>query len=89
MGEWRTTHPLGTPGLVCWEEATTPLHAGTEGLAASAAVVLGIGPEGGLTADEVPATGLAAVSLGPTVLRTETAALVAAAIVMDRLGRLG
>jgi 16S rRNA U1498 N3-methylase RsmE len=42
-----------------------------------------------LTADEVTAAGLPAVSLGGTILRTETAGVVAPALVLHRLGRLG
>ncbi len=89
MGEWTTAFPGAARGVVCWEEATTPLHTAAEELVGAAEVHLGIGPEGGLTAEEVAASGLPAVSLGPNVLRTETAALVAAAVLLDRLGRLG
>ncbi len=51
-----------------------------------------IGPEGGLSDDEVAtfaAAGAAPVSLGEQILRTETAAVVAAALVMHHAGRLG
>ncbi len=51
-------------------------------------VALLIGPEAGFTADELAAARAASVpiaSLGPTVLRTETAAIVAAALVRERL----
>lgn len=54
----------------------------------AAPVTLLIGPEAGFTADEhaqARAAGVPVVSLGPTVLRTETAAIVAAALVRDRL----
>jgi 16S rRNA (uracil1498-N3)-methyltransferase len=57
---------------------------------ARAAWVL-IGPEGGLTPDELErarARGFRTVGLGPTVLRVETAAPVAVALVLDRLGGL-
>lgn len=47
----------------------------------SAAVVV-IGPEGGWAEDELPA-GVTRWSLGPTVLRTETAAVVAAARLLE------
>jgi 16S rRNA (uracil1498-N3)-methyltransferase len=51
-----------------------------------------VGPEGGLSESEVMA--LSALryrqaSLGPSLLRVETAATVACALVLDRLGRLG
>jgi 16S rRNA (uracil1498-N3)-methyltransferase len=76
-------------GVIFWEESTTPARVVLEGLGGHAAIVLGIGPEGGLTAEEVTAGGLPTASLGDTVLRTETAALVAASIVLHHLGRIG
>jgi 16S rRNA (uracil1498-N3)-methyltransferase len=96
--EARADVPKGPIGAVLWEEAEQPLRAvmagwpvdldaGFDGTVAE--IVLGIGPEGGLTAAEVRATGLPAALLGPTILRTETAALVAASVVLHRLGRLG
>ena len=53
-------------------------------------VVLVVGPEGGITSDEVAAfeaVGAVVHRLGPTVLRTSTAGTVAAAIVMANSGR--
>lgn len=50
-----------------------------------------IGPEGGLTPDEIALASGAQwklVSLGPRILRSETAALVGATILMARLGEL-
>ncbi len=46
-----------------------------------------IGPEGGLAADETPRDALL-LGLGETILRTETAAVVAAGIVLDRWRRV-
>jgi 16S rRNA (uracil1498-N3)-methyltransferase len=83
---WAAAFPTGARGAVLWEDATVPLRAVLPDDAAD--LVLGIGPEGGLTADEVTAAGVPAASLGPTVLRTETAALVAAAAVLTLRGRL-
>jgi 16S rRNA (uracil1498-N3)-methyltransferase len=54
-------------------------------------VALLVGPEGGFAADEVAAAqaaGFQAVSLGPRLLRTETAAIVAAALVQGLCGDL-
>jgi 16S rRNA (uracil1498-N3)-methyltransferase len=54
-------------------------------------VSLFIGPEGGLTADEIKvARGYNAqpVSLGPRILRAETAGLVAASAILYELGDL-
>jgi len=55
-------------------------------------VSLFIGPEGGFADEEAALareTGCVAVSLGPRVLRSETAGIVAAALVMHELGELG
>ncbi|MGH8906275.1 MAG: RsmE family RNA methyltransferase [Egibacteraceae bacterium] len=93
VGEWAKAFPAGTPGheihgMCCWEESVTPLREVGVPMDADE-IVLAIGPEGGLCPEEVAATGLPEASLGPTILRTETAALVAASIVLHRLGRLG
>ena len=53
-----------------------------------AEVTLAIGPEGGWTSDELQSfreTGWVAASLGDTILRAETAAIVAAALALDVL----
>ncbi len=55
-------------------------------------VSLFIGPEGGFAEDEVRLArdaGCAPVSLGPRILRSETAGIVAAALVMHELGEMG
>ncbi|HEY5540202.1 MAG TPA: 16S rRNA (uracil(1498)-N(3))-methyltransferase [Coriobacteriia bacterium] len=57
-----------------------------------ARVALVVGPEGGLSAEEVAALvaiGATPASLGPTILRTETAAVVALALAIGALGGLG
>ena len=51
-----------------------------------------IGPEGGFDQAEVQLAvecGIQPVSLGPRTLRAETAALVAATIMLDRWGEMG
>lgn len=51
-----------------------------------------IGPEGGLTEDEVGLArhrGARPVTLGPRILRTETAAIVAGALVLSAFGEMG
>lgn len=56
-----------------------------------ATVHLFIGPEGGFTAEEVALAqehGVRLVTLGPRILRAETAALVAATLVLAALGEL-
>ncbi|MDO4502207.1 MAG: RsmE family RNA methyltransferase [Coriobacteriia bacterium] len=88
---------------VCWEEApqTVNMRQAIEaGLKAwqqepaDARIAVVVGPEGGLTSDEVdlllaanPAARL--VSLGPSILRTETAGIVAPALALYELGGLG
>lgn len=72
---------------VTWEDAGEPLHAVPFGDLAGQ-VTVGVGPEGGLTAQEITLTGLPAVSLGATVLGTGTASVVAPALVLHRLSRL-
>jgi 16S rRNA (uracil1498-N3)-methyltransferase len=65
-----------------------PLEAGPVAAAGLAAVV---GPEGGLTEDELAIcrrAGARAASLGPRVLRAETAALVAVTLLQVRFGDL-
>ena len=55
-------------------------------------VALLVGPEGGLTQQEVALArqhGASVVRMGPRILRTETAAVAAAAVVMYELGDLG
>ena len=56
------------------------------------AASLFIGPEGGFTEDEVRLAreaGCVPISLGPRILRSETAGIVAAALVMHELGEMG
>ena len=80
--------------LLLWEgERSLGLRSYLRGLQlAPEAVSLFIGPEGGFSAEEAALAGDAGcvtVSLGPRVLRSETAAIVAAALVMHELGELG
>ena len=65
-----------------------------ETLAWGGRVAVVVGPEGGLTPDEVDALlacnpRASLVSLGPSILRTETAGVVAPALVLYELGALG
>ena len=75
--------------IVAWEdERQRPLAALAE--VAAAAVVV-VGPEGGLTDDEVAdaeAHGFVPVTLAPRILRAETAAIVAVALCQHRWGDL-
>ncbi len=84
------------PMLVLWEGASPgTLRSGLQALAMAVGsqrrVVVGIGPEGGFTVSEVRlAQGAGAViaSLGPRILRTETAGLVALTAILYELGDL-
>jgi len=58
----------------------------------AARVALMVGPEGGFTEEEVDAAcqnGAVPISLGPRVLRTETCAIVASALILHELGEMG
>ncbi len=75
----------GARALVLHEQAEVPLpQVDLDGVAEVALVV---GPEGGLTEQELVRLGGTAVRLGPHVLRTSTAGAVAAALVSARTGR--
>ena len=81
------------PCLVCWEDAgpSRPLAAALP-TATPDALALVVGPEGGLEAAEVAAAragGAVPVTLGRLVLRSDTAAIAAAAAVAFRYGTLG
>lgn len=81
--------------IVLWEDAgTVGLHAAVSSwvLDDDARVAVVVGPEGGLEAAEVArmeALGATVVGLGPTILRTETAAVVGIALAVFLLGGLG
>lgn len=86
----------GSVVLVCWEEA--PDAPGIAAALAEAAlrdtddVAVVVGPEGGLTEREVAsllASGARVCSLGSTILRTETAGVVATALALYARGALG
>jgi 16S rRNA (uracil1498-N3)-methyltransferase len=76
-------------GFILHEEAEVSLAASLDGqgLSASGTVVLVVGPEGGISEHELAqlqAAGGSAVRLGDTVLRTSTAGVVAASLVLSR-----
>ncbi|MDO8736519.1 MAG: RsmE family RNA methyltransferase [Thermoleophilia bacterium] len=76
--------------VLATEIEATPLGDAAEGIEAPLALL--VGPEAGFSEEEVrrlQERNATFASLGKLVLRTETAALVSAAIVMHRLGRLG
>ena len=92
-----------TAVLVCWEEApqSASLHEAVQGAlletltpADDARIAVVVGPEGGLSEEEVrillasnPRARL--VTLGSSILRTETAGIVAPALTLYELGGMG
>jgi 16S rRNA (uracil1498-N3)-methyltransferase len=72
--------------VVLHENATVPLAAAT--VPDSGEVVVVVGPEGGLTDDELVAFG-SAFCLGPSVLRAATAGVAATAVLLSRTTRWG
>jgi len=83
----------GEDAFVLWESsAAGGLVEALADASGSAAHCLLVGPEGGLTAEEVAAArdhGFREVSLGPLILRAETAAVAAVVLTCASLGRLG
>lgn len=82
------TRVPGALTLVLHESATVPLA--DIGLADAAAVLLVVGPEGGISDEELGAltgAGARTVRLGPSVLRTSTAAAVALGAIGVLTGR--
>jgi len=77
------------PGLIAWEEAEgLTLRGALAGGERPSHISLFIGPEGGFAAEEVEAAqaaGMQAITLGKRILRAETAALVASALVLHEL----
>ena len=75
--------------LLLWEEARAiPLRSALPAAPPAAAAIL-VGPEGGFSeeeADRARAAGFAPVGLGPRILRAETAAVAAAAILAYAFG---
>ncbi|CAM4265824.1 16S rRNA (uracil(1498)-N(3))-methyltransferase [Paenibacillus tarimensis] len=86
--------------LFCYERAGGSASSGLRGLlrdlasldAARPRLLIVVGPEGGFTereAEEAEAAGARLVGLGPRILRTETAAMVALTCIMYESGEMG
>ena len=79
--------------LIPWEgERTRTLRQVLEKVPESKEINLFIGPEGGFAEDEISVAAshrIIPVSLGPRILRAETAGLAAAAAILYELGDLG
>jgi 16S rRNA (uracil1498-N3)-methyltransferase len=77
--------------LLLWEEEQSR-HLRELQISSREPISLFVGPEGGFTAaevDEALALGVQVATLGPRILRAETAAIVGAALVLSLLGDLG
>ena len=73
--------------VVLHEDATTPL--GAVAVPDTGELVVVVGPEGGITDDELAAFGGTPYRLGRSVLRTSTAGVAAAAVLLSRTARWG
>lgn len=77
--------------LVPWEEGGQSLKTILSELPSDGRVAVFIGPEGGLSAEEVELArqhGAEPVTLGPRILRTETAGLATAVAILFQLGEM-
>lgn len=86
------SHLTDRKGLLFWEEEGTGLSKALDGLKGSGSIVIAVGPEGGFTREEVrlaESRGFLTASLGKRILRAETAAVSAMAIVQFSLGDIG
>ena len=92
LAEWLAAAEAADLALCLWEGDGTPLGRLLASAATPRTAMIVIGPEGGLARDEVEAAtahGLTLASLGPRILRTETAGPAIAAILQSRFGDLG
>jgi 16S rRNA (uracil1498-N3)-methyltransferase len=84
--------PAQDAAWVFWEGGGQPLAAAGREAGARARLLLLVGPEGGFTSEEVARAGAAGarrVSLGPRILRAESAGVVALALAQYLFGDLG
>lgn len=92
LQDFCVTHGRAPVKIVCWEnEQTSGARHVIESVSGNGPYVVLVGPEGGLTAQEVTFArhyGFTPMSLGPRILRTETAAIVVTALLRYRLGDL-
>jgi 16S rRNA (uracil1498-N3)-methyltransferase len=80
-------------GIILWEDETgRTLRKALEYFRQAGEILLLVGPEGGFSKEEVDRAvdrGFITVSLGPRVLRTETAPLSALSIIQYEMGDMG
>jgi 16S rRNA (uracil1498-N3)-methyltransferase len=92
LAEWLDAGDPADLTLCAWEGGGAPLAGVLADAGAPRAALVVVGPEGGLAGDEVEAArarGLTVVSLGPRILRAETAGPALVAILQSRFGDLG
>jgi 16S rRNA (uracil1498-N3)-methyltransferase len=92
LAEWLAVAEPADLALCLWEGEGTPLGRLLTVATSPRTAVVVVGPEGGLARDEVEAAGahgFTLTSLGPRILRTETAGPAIAAILQSRFGDLG
>ncbi len=88
----RTPFPEKSRGLLFWEEGGIPMKEVRDRVGECLSMTIAIGPEGGFTKGEVKRAesgGFIPVSLGNRILRAETAAISATALVQFLFGDLG
>jgi 16S rRNA (uracil1498-N3)-methyltransferase len=91
LGEWLAAAPAADLALCLWEGGGVPLGAALSAAASPRSASIVVGPEGGLAAAEVEAArsrGFTVASIGPRILRTETAGPAIVAILQSRFGDL-
>jgi 16S rRNA (uracil1498-N3)-methyltransferase len=94
MERFSNSVPASALRLILMERRETAMNLSAIALPASPqdSITLFIGPEGGWAREETAEAetrGLVPITLGPAILRAETAAVVAVGILQHRLGRLG
>ena len=92
LAEWLDACEPADLALCAWEGGGAPLAGVLAGAGVPRTALVVVGPEGGLAGDEVEAArarGLTVVSLGPRILRAETAGPALVAILQSRFGDLG
>ena len=92
LARWLEARDAADLALCAWEAGGLPLQSVLGAAVAPRTALVVVGPEGGLAGEEVDAArarGLTVVSLGPRILRTETAGPALVAILQSRFGDLG
>lgn len=92
LGEVLEEITVGTVAFLPWEEEKGRPFGQALAVDRPEGVYIFIGPEGGFEAEEVEEArqrGVVTVTLGPRILRTETAGLVSLALIMNKWGDLG